>query len=299
MTPTTQPSTVRRPVLKSALLWTLAVILTLLCFTYQDRTGPTYPLEGDLQTARGPVHFKLQRSETIGRDLAVMLVEPVPEGVSGYVEYRRFRSDDPWRVLPLRAAEYETSRRGRTESVRGLGTALPSLAERAGKYEYRVFVDDGAGEPISVTGTTAVQARYKAEVPIWILTLHIFTVFASMTLAIRTVLETLTGGRYGWMIWATVASLLLGAFALGPAVQWYAFGVLWAGIPFGYDWTDNKVLLELAFWLAAAWLNRGTRRNASSVYAAGLVTLVVYFIPHSVFGSEYDYRTGTGRGTVG
>ena len=33
--------------------------------------------------------------------------------------------------------------------------------------------------------------------------------------------------------------------------------------------------------------------------AAALVTLVVYFIPHSIFGSEYNYRTGTGRGTTG
>jgi len=70
-------------------------------------------------------------------------------------------------------------------------------------------------------------------------------------------------------------------------------------VPFGYDWTDNKVLVELVFWALAAFLNRGERRDRRSVLAAGVVTLLVYFIPHSVFGSEYDYRTGTGHGTAG
>ena len=42
----------RKPKLTRVLLWVLAVIVTLICFTYQDKTGPTYPLEGDFQTAR-------------------------------------------------------------------------------------------------------------------------------------------------------------------------------------------------------------------------------------------------------
>jgi hypothetical protein len=120
-----------------------------------------------------------------------------------------------------------------------------------------------------------------------------------MILAVRTTLEALVDGSFRWMIWASVGSLLLGAFVLGPLVQWYAFGVWWAGIPFGYDWTDNKVLVELAFWIPAVLLNLGKRRNRSSVVLAGVVTLVVFFIPHSLFGSEYDYRTGGGRGTAG
>jgi len=85
-------------------------------------------------------------------------------------------------------------------------------------------------------------------------------------------------------------------------VQWYAFGVWWSGFPFGYDWTDNKVVVELAAWLLAggavlAW--RGTGRARVAVLLALAVTLAVYFIPHSIFGSEYDYRRGAGHGTAG
>jgi hypothetical protein len=266
--------------------------------TYQDRTGPTYPLEGTLETARGPVHFKFLRSEVIGTDLNVMLADPVPAGVTASVKYRRYMSNDEWTTTPMAEGEFDFTRRGVTDQVHGLGARLPSLRERAGKYEFFVYVNDGSGD-VSVTGTQAIYARYKADVPVVVLAIHVFVIFLSMLFAMRTVLEAAIDGQFKWMLWTTIVSLLLGAFVLGPIVQQYAFGVLWSGVPFGWDWTDNKVLVELAFWAAALYLNRGERRNRASVFLAGLVTLIVYFIPHSVFGSEYNYTTGGGRGTAG
>ena len=281
------------------LLWALSILLTFACLSFQDKTGPTYPLEGSLQTAKGAVRFKFLRSETIGTELQIMLLDPVPEGVTGYVRYRRYKSHDAWSTMAMVAGTFVFSRRGKKDSVTGIGAALASLEERAGKYEYFVYLDDGQNEPVSVTGDRPIYARYKAPVPVWSLLVHIVVIFASMTIAIRTTLEALMDGHYKWMLWATILSLLLGGFVLGPIVQWYAFGVWWSGVPFGYDWTDNKVLVGLVFWLLAAFLNRGGRRCRWPVYQAGLVTLIVYFIPHSVFGSEYDYRTGRGHGTAG
>lgn len=289
----------RKPVLSRILLWIVAGLLTLSCIAFQNRTGPTQPLTGDIPTAVGTVYFKFLRSETIGKDLMIMLVDPIPEGVSSYVKYRRFKSHDEWATVLMKPGSFEFSRRGVTESVNGMGAALPSLEERAGKYEYFVYIGDGTGEPVSITGDKPIYARYKAEVPIAVLFMHIIVVFLSMMLAIRTSLEALIDGSYKWMLWATIVSLLLGAFLLGPLVQWYAFGVWWSGVPFGYDWTDNKVLVELGFWLLALFLNRGEMRRRGPVYLAGLVTLMVFFIPHSLFGSEYDYRTGAGHGTAG
>jgi hypothetical protein len=275
------------------------VILTLGCLSYQDKTGPTYPLEGDFRTSAGAVHYKFLRSETIGTGLKIMLLDPTPQGVTGHVRFRRYASHDKWSTSAMERGQFKFSRRGRTTSVTGVGTELPSLQERAGKYEYFVYIDDGEGDPVSVTGDKPIYARYKAGVPTWALMMHIFVIFASMTIAIRTLLEALIDGKYKWMLWATIVSLLLGGFVLGPLVQWHAFGVWWSGVPHGYDWTDNKVLVELVFWLFAALLNWGKRRSRPPVYVAGAVTLMVYFIPHSLFGSEFDYRTGTGRGTAG
>lgn len=286
------------PVLSNIILWVSAVVVTLLCLKYQDKTGPTYPLEGEVTLCGEKVGYKFQRSETVGRDLTVVLLDPVPGKVTGSVRYRRMKSDDRWAVERMNPGEFEITRRGQTESHRGLGAKLPGLSKRAGKYEYYVYVSCGE-EPFSVTGEEPVIARYKGAVPAWALFVHIIVMFGSMIIAVRTLLEALIDGSYKWLLYGTVISLILGGFILGPLVQWYAFGVWWDGIPFGYDLTDNKVLIGLIFWLLACYMNRGERRNRKSVYLAAAITLIVYFIPHSMLGSEYNYRTGAGRGTAG
>ncbi len=288
-----------RPRLASVILWTLAVVITLLCFAYQNRTGPTYPLEGSVKTPWGRISFKFQRSQTIGEDLKIVLRRPVPQDVTGQVMYRRYKSHDDWSVVSMKRGSFGFTRRGETEWVEGPGAELPSLQTRAGKYEYYVYIAGPGKPPVSVTGDEPVYARYKAPVPRWALFSHILIIFASMTLAMRTTLEALTDGSYRWMLWATTVSLILGGFIFGPLVQWHAFGVWWSGIPNGYDWTDNKVLIELAFWMIALAANRGERRNRWTIFLAGVVTVMVYFIPHSLFGSEYNFRSGTGRGTSG
>ncbi|HET6352352.1 MAG TPA: hypothetical protein VFG89_09525 [Coriobacteriia bacterium] len=281
-------------------LWALSILLTLACFMYQDKTGPTYPLENSIDTAKGKVSFTFLRSENLGTDLKVMLNDPVPAGVTASVKYRRYRSHDVWSMVDMKPGDFEFSRRGSVAKVKGVGVELPSLDKRAGKYEYYVLIDDGSGEPFSITGDKPIYARYKGAVPMPVLGVHILVIFASMMFALRTVFEALRrDGNFKWMMWATTISLILGAFVMGPLVQWYAFRVWWSGVPFGFDWTDNKVLVELLAWFLALFLNRGDRRNRWSVLLAGAVTLVVYFIPHSIFGSEYDFTKGAGRGTAG
>jgi hypothetical protein len=283
----------------SIILWAVALLLTGACLLYQDTTGPTSPLEGTVKTSKGPVHFKFMRSENIGVPLQIALVNP-PAGVKGDVKFRRYKSNDSWLTVGMAPNTFRFERRGSVQEVKGVGLALPSLTERAGKYEYFVIVDDGTGKQFSVTGEKPIYARYKAEVPNAVLIVHVLTIFISLLFAIRTTLEAmLPHGRWRWMIWATLVSLILGGFVLGPLVQWYAFGVWWSGVPFGWDWTDNKVLFELVAWIVAIVLNWGKRTERWSVLAAGGITLLVYFIPHSIFGSEYDYTKGSGQGTAG
>jgi hypothetical protein len=287
--------------MRSILLWSAAVALSVACFVFQNRTGPTYPLEGRFDTGRGPVDFKFLRSEEIGTALQIMLRDPVPAGVTAKVRFRRYKSNDAWSEVAMQPGVFKFRRRGSVDEVKGLGVALPSLAERAGKYEYFVLIDAGTG-PRSVTGERAIYARYKAPVPHAVLLVHILVVFLSMTLALRTGLEAVRGGDGRRLLWATIVSLLAGAFVMGPVVQKYAFGVWWSGVPFGWDWTDNKVLVELAAWALAVAVGasgRHPRRARAAVLFAAVVTLAVYFIPHSVFGSEYDYTRGAGHGTAG
>lgn len=288
----------RHPRLIGLLLWLLALAFAVAVFLHQNRTGPTYPLRGTVDTGLGPVAFTFLRSEEIGTPLQIMLRDPVPRGLTGEVQWRRYKSSDPWSTTPMTPGRFRFTRRGDAEEVSGLGVALPSLPERAGKYEYFVHLDDGSG-PRSVTGPKPVYARYKAAVPRAVLVPHILVIFLSLSLALRTGLQALRGGPLKGLLWTTIGTLLAGAFVLGPIVQWYAFGVWWSGVPFGYDWTDNKVLVELAAWIVAAALLGKAGRDRAAVLAATAVTLAIYLIPHSIFGSEYDYTKGSGHGTAG
>ena len=143
----------------------LAIVLTLVTFLYQDSTGPTEPIKRDFKTARGVVHTDFIRSENIGTDLTVMLLDPVPQGVTAQVKYRRYASADEYKTLPMAQMVATTERRGSTENVSGIGVRLPSLHERAGKYQYYVYISDGTGAPVSITGDAPIFARYKAAVP--------------------------------------------------------------------------------------------------------------------------------------
>jgi len=58
---------------------------------------------------------------------------------------------------------------------------------------------------------------------------------------------------------------------------------------------------SILLWLAGGVLPfcRQAGRARAAVVLALLVTLVVSFIPHSIFGSEHDDRRGAGHGTAG
>jgi len=93
-------------------------------------------------------------------------------------------------------------------------------------------------------------------------------------------------------LYTTVALLFFGGMILGPIVQQYAFGELWTGIPFGWDLTDNKTFIAFVFWLIALFTNLRLQENKFWVILATIITLVIFSIPHSMFGSQLDYETG-------
>jgi ABC-type transport system involved in cytochrome c biogenesis permease subunit len=97
--------------------------------------------------------------------------------------------------------------------------------------------------------------------------------------------------KYKFYTIITTICLLAGGMILGPVVQKFAFGELWTGIPFGWDLTDNKTLVAFVFWVAAFIGNWKKDRPYLSIIAA-IVLLLIFSIPHSMFGSELDHSTG-------
>jgi hypothetical protein len=72
-------------------------------------------------------------------------------------------------------------------------------------------------------------------------------------------------------------------------MQYYGFGVLWTGFPVGHDLTDNKTLVAMIGWIIALFMVRKGKPARGWILAASVLLLVVFLIPHSLFGSELDY----------
>ena len=90
----------------------------------------------------------------------------------------------------------------------------------------------------------------------------------------------------------TFTLLVSGGMILGCFVQKHAFNEYWTGIPFGWDLTDNKTLIAVIVWLIALILNRKKDRPLI-ILIASIILLLIYSIPHSLYGSELSYSSGT------
>jgi hypothetical protein len=267
-----------------ALLWVLALLLVLAAASYQDRTGPSYPLRGSFPADGESVAFELPRTQETTRDARVEL--PAPGGVTGgRLWFKRFGTDDPYTAIPL------------TRAGERLGAELPAQPP-AGKLEYWLELDGPSGAAIRIPQDPEVQVviRFKGAVPRPVLVAHITFMFLSMLFGVRAGLAALfrpCGMR--WLAWTTLGCITLGGMILGPVVQDYAFGEFWTGFPFGYDLTDNKTLIMWVVWLVACAVvglrpRSMERAGRWAVVAALLIMMAVYFIPHSLRGSTLDYE---------
>ncbi len=261
---------------KSTVLWLLALLPTLLLAVYQRLSGPTHPLKATEGDGAARVTYRLYRSWTSHRPL------PVRVAGDGIVSMRLLHRRFP----PVEGEEWAPV----TMKTRG-GAFVGDVPGQpaAGKVAYRIEAVTPSGS-LWLNGGEPVVARFKDEVPAWALVPHVLFMFAGLLLAFRTGLGALLRLE-GWerlLPWTVIVTAAGGLF-LGPLVQKYAFGSFWTGFPLGRDLTDTKTLFVILIWLAALFLKRKSRWWT---VAAMLLMIGVYMIPHSILGSELDYKTG-------
>jgi hypothetical protein len=120
---------------------------------------------------------------------------------------------------------------------------------------------------------------------------HILAMFVAMLLSVRAGLEFFSKEpKLKTLTYWTLGVLFVGGFILGPLMQYYSFNAWWTGWPFGNDLTDNKTALAFVAWLVAALALKRTKNPKRWALAASVIMLLVYLVPHSVLGSELDYR---------
>ncbi len=263
---------------KITLYWILAIVITLGAAYYQRKTGPTYPKKIDFHLNGHLYSIELPRSQGGREDCPVELEIP-DKNVKATIVFKRYPTPEEWQSKPFQ------------RSGNLLKTTLPHQPP-AGKLAYYIELEANGEKTKLPEGKEPIVIRYKGAVPGYILTPHILLMFLAMLLSNLTGLLSLAGLKkqvfYGRV---TLLLLFAGGMILGPLVQLYAFGALWTGVPFGWDLTDNKLLISFLFWLLAVLGNIKRERPWLSILAA-IVLILVYSIPHSLYGSELNYDSG-------
>jgi hypothetical protein len=282
--------------MKKSILWFLAFVITISAAIYQRKTGPTYPKRLDIIVNGAKNELKLVRSISISvNQKPEVRLDIRDTSVKAKLYYKRFKSDEEYRVTDfsyraIAVKSFIMNKIFKIFDANGYYASVPQQPP-AGKIEYYFEITDSNGSKTYLKDSPVI-IRFKGDVPALILIPHILLMFIAMlfsTLAgLMSIVKNPLYKKYS--VW-TLILLIAGGFALGPVVQYFAFGDLWTGIPFGWDLTDNKTLIALIFWILAVVMNRKNERPLYTALAA-FVLLLIFSIPHSLFGSELNYSSG-------
>lgn len=256
--------------MKKFVYWLFAVVITLVLSVYQRMTGPTNPKRVTIELNGESYKQRLPRSGVQSNEIVVL--KGVPSHTTAQIHYRRYPTTDDYTTVDFNWHEDQWQ-------------AVLPVQPVAGKLQYYITVGDKdycADEPLII--------RFRNDVPASILVPHILFMFAAMLFAVYTLMLVISRKEYRRWLKITVVTLFIGGFVLGPLVQHVAFGPWWTGFPFGTDLTDNKTLISfLVFLVALATLK--WKYNKWVVAFAVLLMIAIFTIPHSSYGSEYDYTT--------
>jgi hypothetical protein len=196
----------------------------------------------------------------------------------GYVEWKRYKTEDSWTRVAL------------LFNNAALTATLPHQPP-AGKLQYRLALYRG-DEVAVIPAEEPLVIRFRGDVPLAILIPHVIAMFAVMLLAARAGLE-FFGGKSNLKVltYWTIGCVVVGGFVLGPMVQYHAFNAWWTGWPMGTDLTDNKTSVVLLAWIGVLVALKKSRNPRAWALAASIITFAIFLIPHSLLGSELDYKT--------
>ena len=267
--------------MKKFILWFLAIVITLSAAVYQRMTGPTYPKRISVSVNNTVHELKLVRSLSLAEKSEVRL-DLNDSTVRANLFFKRYRSDGEYQV-----AEFVY----RATPEHGEFFADIPQQPVAGKLAYYIEIIDKNGSQLYFKESPVV-IRFKGDVPAFVLVPHILLMFIAMLFStLAGLMAAIKYPMYKKYAFWTLILFIAGGMVLGPIVQFFAFGDFWTGIPFGWDLTDNKTLIALIFWILAVAMNRKKERPLYTILAA-VVLLLVFSIPHSLFGSELNYSSG-------
>ncbi|UCC43825.1 MAG: hypothetical protein JSU65_11980 [Candidatus Zixiibacteriota bacterium] len=188
-----------------------------------------------------------------------------------------------------------------------------TAGERGGRFYYYFEIVDTSGSSLARftdENDKPWLLKYIGEVPSVIMVGHVLFIFATVFCVAMVATHALGLLRHGrdvrpmavYLFWAA-AFCFVGGYPFGFAMNHYAFNVIWEGVPFGTDATDNKTQLLLVYLVFAALASVGSLTRGKlgrDIYSPGTlggiglgsfaVMLFIYLIPHSIqFSPGFTY----------
>ncbi len=204
---------------------------------------------------------------------------------------------------PLR--KYQTIPLQLEDSTAGIYSAQVTAGSIGKKlYYYFEIRDNVGGHRASFTQKNGKPfvLKYIGHVPLYVLVGHIslmaLTVFFLVIGFVKAIPLLAGKGNAHAMVKFFLLSALsafVGGYLIGFAMNHYAFGTIWEGVPFGTDATDNKTQLLFVYLLFITIAGFGSLTNGKlgrDVFSqktlgwlgvgAFILMLVIYLIPHSI-----------------
>ncbi len=260
--------------------WLIAIAVTLAAIVFQRQSGPTYPKKVELNIDTIATTIKLPRTSEVGTQLQIS-IPALPWEYTAKLHHRPYPSNSDWVIEPPFWPENDK-----------FVSYLPEINQKAAKLEYFIEIEHFTSGKVIVLPEEPVVIRYKGAVPAWALIPHIVFIFIALIFSsLSGVMAAFKYNKYKFWSVVTLILIFVGGLVFGPIVQKFAFGQFWTGFPFGSDLTDNKTLIMFVVWLVAVLVNWKRSVPIASVLAA-IFTILIYSIPHSLRGSEFNYESG-------
>ncbi|MFH2050619.1 MAG: hypothetical protein ABIJ12_14390 [bacterium] len=241
---------------------------------------------------------KASEKETI--KLSLKIIGPVYENLRPV-----FRSLKKSQDINTDPKKYALIPMSPDDSAENMYYAQLTTGDKGSKQLYYFEIRDNVGGRPAVfynpSGNPFVL-KSIGHVPIVVLLLHIFCMFASVFLitlgAIKGIelLQDKNNTRPLVITFALAALFaFLGGYPFGFMMNNYAFGTIWEGVPFGTDATDNKTQILFVYLLFLVLVGLGSLTkgklgkdifSAKTLGGLGIIgfllMLAIYLIPHSI-----------------
>lgn len=232
--------------------------------------------------------------------ITLKITGPIGDSLTPVIRHAKFGQDA---TTPLH--KYDTTPLTRSDSAGERWENLATGGLIGGRKWYYFQIRDNVGGKRAEFTPAPNQPfimKYIGHTPSWIVLTHVLLMFATVFFVVMGMLDGVDLVRGSpevrpmalMYFWAVVCAFL-GGYPFGFAMNWYTFGTVWEGVPFGTDATDNKtqllfVYLLLVMFASLGSLTRGKlgrdvyrARTLGVLGALGFVLmLAIYLIPHSI-----------------